>query len=1064
MFSAFFIDRPKFALVISIVMVMVGTLALQVLPVAQFPEMVPPQVQVTANYPGANAKVVEQTVAQQIESQVNGVDGMIYMSSTSTNDGSYTLTVTFEVGTDPDINSVLVQNRVAQANAQLPDEVTRQGVRTEKQSTTLLMAVNLISPNGTYDNLFLNNYALINVLDALTRLPGVGSANVIGKPDYSMRVWMDPDRMTGFGLSATDLVGAIREQNVQASAGRIGAPPGPSTQQTQYTLDARGRLQQASEFDEIIVRANPDGTTIHLSDIARTELGAESYGFNALVGGRSTAMLMVYQAPGANALDVADRVRAEMDRLSERFPDDVSYEIYYDTTDFVRASIEEVISTLIVAVALVILVVFIFLQDLRSTLIPSVAIPVSLIGTFAVLLALGFSLNTISLFGLILAIGIVVDDAIVVVENVQRLMAEEGLDAKAATRKAMKQISGAVVATTLVLLAVFVPTAFIPGITGKLYVQFAVTISVAVSLSSINALTLSPALCALLLKPGSGLAKRGPLHWFNLAFDKTRAGYDAVVRLLLRRAAIALVLLAAVFGGTYHLFTTLPTSFIPFEDQGFFMVEVQLPPGASLARTDAVVAEVQEQIQPMDGVDVTLTGSGYSLIGGAMAANSGFVIVVLKPWEERTDPAQSVDALVERVRLELSSMPQAIVMPYNMPPIPGLGTTGGLEMELQDLGGQTPQDLAAALGSLVFNANGTTEIASAFSTFRADSPQLFVDIDRRKAETLGIPIADIFTTLQANLGSLYVNDFNVFGRNYKVIVQAEAGFRDRIEDVRRLYVRSAAGEMVPLSTLVTIDTVLGAEVLRRYNMFRSASVSAAPAPGFATGQAIGAIEDVAGTAIPQGFAVEWTGTTFQELQAAGTTAIIFVLAVLFAYLFLVAQYESWSMPLAIILAVPVSLLGALLAVVATGTSVSIYTQIGLVMLIGLASKNAILIVEFAMQRRSEGAEIAEAASEAASLRFRAVMMTALSFVLGILPLVVATGAGAVSRRALGSAILGGMLAAIIVGIVLVPAMYMLLQKLRERIKGESAAGRKMADAAAAKPSPAEPAPAGAADD
>ena len=1064
MFSAFFIDRPKFALVISIVMVMVGTLALQVLPVAQFPEMVPPQVQVTANYPGANAKVVEQTVAQQIESQVNGVDGMIYMSSTSTNDGSYTLTVTFEVGTDPDINSVLVQNRVAQANAQLPDEVTRQGVRTEKQSTTLLMAVNLISPNGTYDNLFLNNYALINVLDALTRLPGVGSANVIGKPDYSMRVWMDPDRMTGFGLSATDLVGAIREQNVQASAGRIGAPPGPSTQQTQYTLDARGRLQQASEFDEIIVRANPDGTTIHLSDIARTELGAESYGFNALVGGRSTAMLMVYQAPGANALDVADRVRAEMDRLSERFPDDVSYEIYYDTTDFVRASIEEVISTLIVAVALVILVVFIFLQDLRSTLIPSVAIPVSLIGTFAVLLALGFSLNTISLFGLILAIGIVVDDAIVVVENVQRLMAEEGLDAKAATRKAMKQISGAVVATTLVLLAVFVPTAFIPGITGKLYVQFAVTISVAVSLSSINALTLSPALCALLLKPGSGLAKRGPLHWFNLAFDKTRAGYDAVVRLLLRRAAIALVLLAAVFGGTYHLFTTLPTSFIPFEDQGFFMVEVQLPPGASLARTDAVVAEVQEQIQPMDGVDVTLTGSGYSLIGGAMAANSGFVIVVLKPWEERTDPAQSVDALVERVRLELSSMPQAIVMPYNMPPIPGLGTTGGLEMELQDLGGQTPQDLAAALGSLVFNANGTTEIASAFSTFRADSPQLFVDIDRRKAETLGIPIADIFTTLQANLGSLYVNDFNVFGRNYKVIVQAEADFRDRIEDVRRLYVRSAAGEMVPLSTLVTIDTVLGAEVLRRYNMFRSASVSAAPAPGFATGQAIGAIEDVAGTAIPQGFAVEWTGTTFQELQAAGTTAIIFVLAVLFAYLFLVAQYESWSMPLAIILAVPVSLLGALLAVVATGTSVSIYTQIGLVMLIGLASKNAILIVEFAMQRRSEGAEIAEAASEAASLRFRAVMMTALSFVLGILPLVVATGAGAVSRRALGSAILGGMLAAIIVGIVLVPAMYMLLQKLRERIKGESAAGRKMADAAAAKPSPAEPAPAGAADD
>ncbi len=1064
MFSAFFIDRPKFALVISIVMVMVGALALQALPVAQFPEMVPPQVQVTASYPGANAKVVEQTVAQQIESQVNGVDGMIYMSSTSTNDGSYTLTVTFEVGTDPDINTVLVQNRVAQANAQLPEEVTRQGVRTEKQSTTLLMVVNLVSPNGSYDNLFLNNYALINVRDALTRLPGVGSATVIGRPDYSMRIWMDPDRMTGFGLTATDLVGAIQEQNVQASAGQIGAPPGPSTQQTQYTLEARGRLEKAEEFDEIIVRANPDGTTIRVSDISRTELGAESYGFNALVDGNSTGMIMVYQAPGANALDVADRVRAEMDRLAERFPDDVAYEIYYDTTDFVRASIQEVIITLFVAVALVILVVFVFLQDWRSTLIPSVAIPVSLIGTFAVLLALGFSLNTISLFGLILAIGIVVDDAIVVVENVQRIMTEEGLEAKAATRKAMKQISGAVVATTLVLLAVFVPTAFIPGITGKLYVQFAVTISVAVSLSSINALTLSPALCGLLLKPGSGLAKRGPLHWFNLAFEKTRAGYDSVVRLLLRRTAIALVLLAAVFGGTYHLFTTLPTSFIPFEDQGYFMVEVQLPPGASLARTEAVVAEVREHVAQLDGVDTTLTGSGYSLIGGAIAANSGFVIVVLKPWDERPAPSQQVDALVAQVRQELSSLPQAIVMAYNVPPIPGLGTTGGLEMELQDLGGQTPQDLAAALGSLVFNANGTTEIAAAFSTFRADSPQLFVDIDRRKAETLGIQIADIFTTLQANLGSLYVNDFNIFGRNYKVIVQAESDFRDRIEDVRRLYVRSAAGEMVPLSTLVTIDTVLGAEVLRRYNMFRSASVSATPAPGFATGQAIGAIEGIAGGAIPQGFAVEWTGTTFQELQAAGTTAIIFVLAVLFAYLFLVAQYESWSMPMAIILAVPVSLLGALLAVVVTGTSVSIYTQIGLVMLIGLASKNAILIVEFAMQRRSEGAEIAEAASEAASLRFRAVMMTALSFVLGILPLVVATGAGAVSRRALGSAILGGMLAAIVVGIMLVPAMYLLLQKLRERIKGESAAGRKMADAAQAKPSPAEPAVAGAADD
>ncbi len=1045
MFSAFFISRPKFALVISIVMVTVGLIALQALPVAQFPDMVPPQVQVSTIYPGANAKVVEETVAQQIESEVNGVDGMIYMSSSSGNDGSYNLTVTFEVGTDPDVAAVLVQNRVAQATSNLPEEVNRQGVRTEKKSTALLMVVNLLSPEGTFDTLFLNNYAQINIVDALTRLPGVGGASMIGSPDYSMRIWMDPDRMTGLGLTATDVVAAVRAQNVQASAGQIGAPPASSTQQTQYTLEARGRLTSASEFDDIIVRANPDGTTIRISDIARTELGAESYGFSPLVNGESTGMVMIYQSPGANALAVAERVRAEMDRLAERFPDDLTYEVFFDTTDFVRASIDEVITTLFIAIALVVIVVFIFLQDWRSTLIPTVAIPVSLIGTFAVLLAFGFSLNTISLFGLILAIGIVVDDAIVVVENVQRLMDEEGLEPKEATRRAMREISGAVVATTLVLLAVFVPTAFIPGITGRLYVQFAVTISVAVSLSSINALTLSPALCALLLKPGTGLAKRGPLHWFNLAFDRTRAGYDGVVRLLLRRSVIALALLLVVFGGAATLFRTLPTSFIPFEDQGYFMVEVQLPPGASKARTEAVIEEVLERILAMDGVDVTLTGAGYSLISGANAPNSGFVIAVLAPWDDREDPSQHVDALVDRVRRELSTLPQAVVLPYNVPPIPGLGTTGGLEMELQDLGGRTPQDLAAALGSMVLSANATPEIGSAFSTFRADSPQLFVDVDRRKAETLGIPLADIFTTLQANLGSIYINDFNIFGRNYKVITQAEAEYRGRIEDIRRLYVRSAAGEMVPLSTLVTVNTVLGTEVLRRYNLFRSASVSAAPAPGFSTGQAITAIENTARTALPDGFAIEWTGTTFQELQAGGSAALIFGMAILFAYLFLVAQYESWSMPAAIILSVPISLLGALLAVLATGSSVSVYTQIGLVMLIGLASKNAILIVEFAMQRRAEGASIFQAASEAASLRFRAVMMTALSFVLGILPLVVATGAGAVSRRALGSAILGGMLLSIVVGLILVPALYFVLQNIRERVKGTGAASKQASE-------------------
>jgi HAE1 family hydrophobic/amphiphilic exporter-1 len=1035
MFSQFFINRPKFALVISIVIVLVGLISLRVLPVAQFPEMTPPQVQVSAIYPGANAKVVEQTVAQQIESQVNGVDGMLYMSSVSGNDGSYKLTVTFEVGTDPDLAAVLVQNRVAQATANLPQDVTRQGVTTKKESTTLLMVVNLLSPNGSHDNLFLNNYANINIKDVLTRIPGVGNASVIGRSDYSMRIWMDPDRMTGLGLTSEDVAQAIRSQNIQASAGQIGAPPGPPTQQLQYTLEAQGRFKRASEFGNIIVRANPDGSIIRVSDIGRMELGSESYGFFGTADGDPTAIIMIYQAPGSNALEVAEKVNSEMAKLSERFPDDIEYSVYYDTTRFVVAAIDEVILTLYEALALVALVVFIFLQNWRTTLIPVIAIPVSLIGTFAVLLGLGMSLNTISLFGLILAIGIVVDDAIIVVENVQRLMDKEGLEPKAATAKAMREVSGAVIATTLVLLAVFVPTVFIPGISGKLYIQFAVTISVAVAISSINALTLSPALCALLLKPGMGLAKRGPLHWFNIAFERIRNGYVRLVSLLLRHVIIGGLVVLAIFACMYGLFRTLPTSFIPFEDKGAFMVEMQLPAGAALARTEKVAREVQDRVSNINGVEHVIAGVGYSLLNSALASNAGFLIVVLNPWADRTTPELHVDAIIQEVNNRTVDMPQAMVLPFNLPPISGLGTTGGLEMELQDRGGRTPEDLAAALRAFIFNANQQPELDDVFGTFRADTPMLFIDVDRQKAETLGIPLSTIFGVLQANLGSLYVNNFNLFGRNYKVIIQAESRFRDRIQDVARLHVRSSSGEMVPLSTLVSVHTRAGTELLRRYNLFRSASVSGGPAPGFATGDAIRAVERVARENLPQGFSLEWTGTTQQEIEAAGLTAIIFAFAILFAYLFLVAQYESWSMPMAIVLSVPISIMGALLAVFITGNSISIYTQIGLIMLVGLASKNAIMIVEFAMSRRAEGASIFEAARDAASLRFRAVMMTALSFVLGIMPLVIATGAGAASRRALGSAILGGMLAAVVIGVVLVPVLYLILQRIRERLKG-----------------------------
>ena len=1024
-FVAFFIDRPIFAAVVAILITLAGAISIPLLPVSQFPPIVPPTVQVSANYNGASADVVERTITLPIEEQVNGVEGMLYMASTSANDGQMSLTVTFELGRDPDIAAVNVNNRVAVAEPRLPEEVRRFGITTRKQSPDLTLVANLLSPDGSRDALFLSNYALINVVDRLKRVPGVGEVGVFGERRYAMRIWLDPQRLAKLALTANDVIAAVREQNVQIAAGRAGSPPNPPGQQFDLPLRTRGRLTTEDEFRQIVIRAEPGGSLLRLGDVARVELGAQSYsGFTRLTG-HPTISLGVFQLPEANALDVSAAVRAEMDRLSKEFPAGVSWMVRYDPTRFVAESISEVLRTLFEAVLLVFLVVWIFLHDWRTTLIPAVTIPVSLVGTFAVLNAIGLSINTITLFAIVLAIGLVVDDAIVVVENVARLLGR-GLSRRDAARQSMGEVTSAIIASTLVLGAVFVPVAFLPGTTGLLLRQFGLTVTCAVLISLLNALTLSPALCALVMR-AHGEEKNRFFRAFERGFDAVLRRYDRGVRALFpRRLAVIGVFLALVVA-TVVLFRSVPTGFIPDEDQGYFITSFQLPDGASLDRTLEVAKQVEQVMLGTPGVVGLNLFGGFDALTGTFPPNFGSAFVTLAPWDERGKKGESLDSIFAAVRPKLAAIQGARVIALNPAPIRGLSRTGGFEFQLQDLSGGSLADLAAVAQRIVKEGNETPELENLFTSFRPNVPQVFLDLDRVKAETLGVSVTDVFETLQAFMGGIYVNDFDRYGRLYRVYAQAEGDLRAKPEDVQGLWVRSKRGEMIPLSTLVSLERITGARDIPHYNVYRAAKIQGQAAAGFSSGQALDKMEEIARKVMPPTMSFEWTGTAYQERQAGRETQVILALSLIVVFLFLAAQYESWSLPLVILLVVPLAFLGALAAQALRGAPNDIYSQIGLVTLIGLASKNSILIVEFAKRRHEEGANLIDAAREAAEIRFRPVVMTAFAFILGVVPLVLATGAGAAARRSLGTAVFGGMLLATLLSLVLVPALYVLVQ-------------------------------------
>jgi hydrophobic/amphiphilic exporter-1 (mainly G- bacteria), HAE1 family len=1035
MFSRLFIYRPILASVISIVIVLVGIISIPLLPVESMPDITPPSVQVSTSYPGAGASVVAESVTAPMEEKINGVENMIYMSSKSASDGSCNITVTFEVGTDVDMATVLVQNRVNEALPVLPEEVKRQGVKVEKQSTNVTLMVNMVSPDGRFDELYISNYVTTRIKDVLARVNGVSKVNVFGAKDFGMRIWINPDRLRARGLTTVDLIQALREQNVQVAAGQIGAQPAPDDQPFEYSISTLGRLETVQQFENVIVKRGEAGQLVRVRDVARVELGAQAYKWYAELDGAPSIALGIYPAPGANALEVANGIKAEMAALAEDFPEGLEFRILYDTTEYITQSLKEVVTTLIVAVLLVVFTVYIFLQDFRTTLVPAITIPVSLLGTFAVMLALGLSINGLTMFGLILVIGIVVDDAIVVVENTMRIIDTEGLGSREATAKSMLEITGPVVATTLVLLAVFVPTIVMPGITGRLYRPFAITISVATLFSSLNALTLSPALCGMLLRP-SRERKKGFFGLFNRMLDRTTSGYNALVKMLLRRAALTALIFVGLLAATWLGITNIPTGFVPSEDEGYFMVSAQLPDAASLGRTEAVMDRVSAILQETPGIRGSVVVGGFSLLDSVVAPNAGVCWVVLDHWDDRTTPETQIQAVVDSLNRRFAEIPGAAVFAVRPPPIQGLGATGGSQMELQDRGGAGLELLQQVAYDIVRQGPQHPVIAGMNTTFRAGVPQLFLEVDREKAKKLDVPLDVIFNTLQANLGSAYVNDFNLFGRVWKVMVQADEPYRLRRDDVVKLQVRSLSGKMLPLATLLDVQDTVGPTVESRYNLYRSASIIGSPRAGSSSGQAMSAMEDLARSLMPPSMGIEWTGVAFQERAAGGAAGIIFALALVFVYLFLAAQYESWSLPLGVMFTVPIAVLGAALATLVRGLDNNVYMQIGLVLLIGLAAKSAILIVEFANQLREQGSSVFDSAVDAARLRFRAILMTAFSFILGVMPLVVATGAGAASRVSLGTAVFGGMVLATVGGLIITPYLFYAVQKLSDKLSRE----------------------------